>query len=117
MRLTTYRNGKSAEDAAACFLEGKGFTIEKRNVRFGRAEIDIIARNDDLLVFVEVKMRSSDSFGYGETFVSPRQQELYHEAATSYVELMKWDFRVRFDVVVLEKQEGKMVLRHFEDAF
>ena len=75
MHLYTYKEyGQTAEEVAVCFLEEKGFSIDKRNVRFGRAEVDIIARNDHLLVFVEVKMRSSSAFGHAETFVSRRQK-------------------------------------------
>jgi len=63
------RKGKEAEDMAADFLSRNGYEIVQRNYRYRRSEIDLIVRKDNWLVFVEVKMRSSDAFGYPEEFV------------------------------------------------
>ena len=61
--------GALAEKLAATFLQKKGFTILEHNYRYQKAEIDIIAKKNNLLVFVEVKARSGGDFGYPETFV------------------------------------------------
>ena len=63
------KKGKEGEDMAARFLIEKGFEIVERNYRYKRSEIDLIVKKDKWLVFVEVKLRSSDLYGYPEDFV------------------------------------------------
>ena len=65
------RLGQVAEDVAIRHLQQQEFIILVRNYRYKRAEIDIIAQKDKLLLFVEVKARSGDQFGHPETFVTP----------------------------------------------
>ena len=66
--------GKVGEDLAANFLEQIGFKIIKRNYRFERGEIDLIAEEGDELVFVEVKARRSTTFGTPEEAVTTASQ-------------------------------------------
>ena len=58
--------GKEGEEKAVAFLQEKGYVILEKNYRSGRAEVDIIAGFKDIIVFVEVKTRSSYVFGYPE---------------------------------------------------
>ncbi len=110
--------GKAAEELAAQHLQNQGFVIIARNYRYKRAEIDIIAQKGGLLLFVEVKARSSNYFGYPEEFVSPQQQDLLREAAEHYILEQDWNYPIRFDVIaVLKKYKQEVEVSHFEDAF
>lgn len=109
--------GQAGEACAVRLLSQKGFTIQARNVQVGRAEIDIIARKGDLLAFIEVKTRKHHAFGYPESFVSDVQQDLYHQAATAYLDQTHWGTAIRFDVIAIEKHQHYTKCLHFEDAF
>jgi len=110
--------GKAGELAARRFLENKGYDILETNWRFHRAEVDLIAKDGKILVFVEVKTRSSDAFGKPEAFVDARKQRFLAEAASAYMELTGHDWEIRFDIVsVLVNPGGEALLEHFEDAF
>ncbi len=78
--------GSGGEDIAADFLEKKGFSILERNYRAGRrGEIDIIARNGDLVIFVEVKRRRSDIFGGAFHAISPSKKKTLRYIASVYL--------------------------------
>jgi len=110
--------GKAGELAARRFLENKGYAMLESNWRFHRAEVDLIAKDGKILVFVEVKTRSSDAFGKPEAFIDARKQRFLAEAASAYMEQIGHDWEIRFDVVsVLVKPGGETLLEHFEDAF
>ena len=117
MQTSRQRLGQAAEDLAARHLQGQGFTIMTRNYRYARAEIDIIAQKERLLVFAEVKARSSDCFGHPEAFVSLQQQTLVHAAAVHYLIAQDWDYAIRFDIIAVLNRNGQVRLTHFEDAF
>ncbi|RYU78923.1 YraN family protein [Hymenobacter persicinus] len=107
-----------AGEAAAAHLQAQGFTIVERNYRFRRAEVDLIARlGDALLVFVEVKARSSARFGHPEEFVTERKRALFRLAAEQYQEEVNWAGDIRFDILALQQVAGGFRLEHFEDAF
>jgi len=110
--------GQRAESLAANYLLERSYKILVRNWRFSHAEIDIIAQKDEILVFVEVKMRSYDYYGNPEDFVSEKQQGLIQEAASQYMEEIGYDWEIRFDIIAIlweDDQEAK--IRHIEDAF
>ena len=108
--------GKIGEERAAKYLEQKGFEIVEQNYRYGRGEIDIIGlKNNNLLVFVEVKMRSGDTFGNPEDFVSNAQQELIMVAAENYIHAINWQGDIRFDIMAIDGSNNEM--KHIEDAF
>jgi putative endonuclease len=109
--------GKAGEEMAVKFLKKGGFTILKRNQRFQRAEIDIIAQKEDLLLFVEVKLRSSDEYGEPEEFVSKAQANLILDAAEEYILANDWKGEIRFDIIVIQKADGDWHIECFEDAF
>ena len=71
--MNTTIRGRKGEDLAAESYQKQGFTILKRNYRFGRAEVDIIAQKGDTLAIVEVKWRSNTYFGDPQSFVSKKQ--------------------------------------------
>lgn len=118
-RSSHLETGLLGENAAAAFLEQKGWRIVERNWRYGRGEIDIIAWADEkLLVFVEVKTRSDEGFGGPEEAVDAKKQALLARTAGCYMESIGYDWEIRFDIVAIISIRGKIVeMRHIEDAF
>ena len=99
--------GKKGEDFAAKLLKKRGYKIKERNYRSPAGEIDIIAIEGKTLAFVEVKTRSSHSFGTPEEAVNIRKQQQIIRAAMYYLQsAKKEDSPARFDVVSV-KAEGK----------
>src|SRR5262245_32158231 len=105
--------GKEAEDAAMQFLLEKGYEIIARNYRHKRSEIDLIARLNNWLVFVEVRMRTSSAFGYPEETIGSAKRKKVMEGAAHYLEQTGWEGNVRYDIIAILHNEVK----HFEDAF
>ncbi|MBI3219145.1 MAG: YraN family protein [Bacteroidetes bacterium] len=109
--------GKAGEDLAAQFLIEKGYQILARNYRFKRSEIDAIALKDNCLVFVEVKLRTTDAFGYPEEFVNEKKAAKIMEGADQYVYNTNWKGNIRFDIVAIRQINGETELVQIEDAF
>ena len=107
--------GQEGEHLAAEFLQHKGFEIVARNYRHKRAEIDLIIKRDNWLIFVEVKARSSSEYGEPEAFVDARKVSKIYEAAEAYIFAIDWHGHVRFDVVAV-KLGAEPRIDHFEDA-
>ena len=109
--------GEKGEELAVSHLVQKGYDILDRNWRFGREEIDIVARIGQELIIAEVKTRQSDFFGQPEASVSRSKQAHLVKAAHAYVERNDLDLEVRFDVIgiVLNAREQRVV--HIEGAF
>lgn len=118
--LTTYERGKLAEREAALFLRRRGYRIVARNLKLKAGEIDIIALKGDLVVFAEVKARSSDEFGTPVESLSPRQQQRIRRAAEIFLAKRGWSERDRrFDLIAVDLDERGQVKRieHIPDAF
>ncbi len=110
--------GRRGESLAAHFLLSEGYSILQENWRFSRAEIDLIASKDNLLVFVEVKTRASDFFGEPEMFVDEKKKGLMAEAAAVFCEQLGHQGEIRFDVISIVWPSGvEPKLRHLPDAF
>jgi putative endonuclease len=110
--------GKLGEELAVAKLRGLGFEILETNWRHRRMEVDIIAKEGETLVFVEVKTRSYDYFGRPEEFISPAQQARLTRAAAVFMEKTGHEWAIRFDVVsVLKKKEGEFEVELIRDAF
>ncbi len=105
--------GEKGEDAACRFLKTRGYQIVARNWRARVGEIDIIARDGDVLVFVEVKARSGDGFGGPEAAVHPGKQRRLIRTAMAFMASTQCDLPMRFDVVAM--LPGKV--RLLRDAF
>jgi len=122
MKLETMKHlphhfGKVAENLAVRHLQEKGFEMIERNYRYKRAEVDIIAKQKNLLLFIEVKGRSSERFGHPEEFVTTMQQRLLLEAAAHYVIEHNWTQPIRFDIIAILMKKGQLQVTHLEDAF
>ena len=105
--------GIASESLAAEYLINKGFEIRERNYRFKRGEIDIIALENNTLVFVEVKSRAVTYFGFPEEAVSNKKAALIIETAENYIYEKEWKGSIRFDIISIT---GKEVM-HLPDAF
>lgn len=108
--------GKEGEKIAADYLIKKGYAVVARNYRYRRAEVDLIVRQDDLLVFVEVKMRKNAYFGYPEEAVGNDKIKRITSAAENYMSINNWQGRLRFDIISIINNQ-KLEIEHFEDAF
>ncbi len=111
------QTGADGETAAANYLVSKGYEIVAKNYRFRKAEIDLIVRKGNWLVFVEVKTRSNSSFGFPEEFVDPVKEELILMAAEEYMYQVNWEGNVRYDIVSILGIGTEREIVHFEDAF
>ncbi|NJB86632.1 putative endonuclease [Lewinella marina] len=112
------QTGERGEALAQRYLLDHGYTVEARNYRYRRTEIDIIARRDGILVFVEVKTRSSLAFGHPSTFFKPEQQRRISRAASMYMEEVNYEWEIRFDLIaILYRSPTDYQLTHYEDVF
>ncbi len=110
--------GRRGEELAIRFLEEEQYEILETNWRFSRAEIDIIARKNEVLVFVEVKTRSSDTFGNPELAVTRHKEKQIADAAAAYMRSINHEWEIRFDIIALIiHNEQEYQLEHFPDAF
>lgn len=109
--------GQRGEILARQHLEEKGYQILEVNWRTGRAEIDIIAKWNEVLIFVEVKTRSDNYFGEPEDFIDQKKKNLLTGAAGIYMELVNHDWEIRFDIIAIIIKNNKPYLKHIEDAF
>ena len=108
--------GKLGEDISARYLEDKGYKILDRNYRAIGKEIDIIAMDRDVLVFIEVKTRSSKKFGHALEAVNEMKISNIVNASIRYVMDKKMTaYQVRYDVIEYYVKEDK--INHIENAF
>ena len=99
---TTIEAGNAAEAKAVQLLVGKGYRIVERNFRCNSGELDVVARDGDVLVFVEVRSRADDSHGHAAETVDRRKQRQVARVAMHYIGLRDPVFvRSRFDVVAI----------------
>ncbi|WP_304201065.1 YraN family protein [Flavobacterium alvei] len=109
--------GKLGEELAVEFLQKEGYEILETNWTFQKAEIDIIAKNENTLAIVEVKTRSSLEFGLPQDFVKPKKIQLLVKAVNEYVISKNIDIDVRFDIIAIHKEDKSFVIEHLKDAF
>jgi len=110
--------GKRGEAYAFDYLVQCNHLVLERNWRFSKSEIDIIYKEDDILVFVEVKTRSYTYFGKPEESVGEKKQKLMIDAAFQYMKTANHDWEVRFDIIsIVLKGKDDFKLEHFKDVF
>ncbi len=111
-------SGKAGEDAAAEFLVKNGYRIIERNLRIGGSEIDIIARKDRYLIFIEVKSRFSDFFGDPTEFVNDKKIKKIVDGAKMYSSKKKFrDLFIRFDIAAVKWVGKRPLVDYYENAF
>ena len=113
--------GAWGEALAADYLRKKHYKIEAAGYRSRFGEIDIIARNKQFLVFVEVKLRKSGTFAEAMEYVDSRKQERLRTTAAVYLSQNPTSLQPRFDVIEIYAPEGTLTkkpqIHHMEDAF
>ncbi len=110
--------GREGEEVAAAYLVKKGFRLVQRNYRGRHGEIDLIAWDKGVLVFVEIKTSGSTRFGAPETWVTARKQKRIARTALAYIHQNHLEHTdIRFDVVAIELRSGHHEVRHIANSF
>ncbi len=109
--------GKKGEQLAIDFLIKNDYKILEKNYRYIKAEVDIIAKKENILAVIEVKTRSTDYFGNPQDFVNPKKIKLLLSAIDHYVVQKDLDVEVRFDIIAVIHQNNNTKIEHLEDAF
>ena len=110
--------GKQAEQNAVEYLESKGYRIVAKNFRYQKAEIDIIAEYENLLIIIEVKARANNLFIEPYEAVDKRKIKLIVSAADAFLRENPYESEVRFDIVSIIRGEGNQLkIQHIENAF
>lgn len=107
--------GAYGETLALKYLTQKGYLLIARNHRIGRDEIDLVMQDHETTVFVEVKARSSTTYGLACEAVDQRKQSRMIRAALAYLQEQPEETNVRFDVAEVDLNTG--TVRHIENAF
>lgn len=98
--------GTYFEEKAEKYLEDKGYEILERNYRIRRAEIDLIAKNENTIVFVEVKYRKTSNYGYAQEAVNRKKQQKIYLAAQFYItEKNLTNYDIRFDIISINNNK------------
>ncbi|MEN8173484.1 MAG: YraN family protein [Chloroflexota bacterium] len=109
--------GCLGEQKAAAYLIEKGYRIVDTNVRTPYGEIDLIADYNNVLIFVEVKTRSSSAFGLPEEAITQRKREHMLSSAQAYLqEFDSLDHNWRIDVIAVRKISDQYQIVHFENV-
>ncbi len=110
--------GKKGESLAVDFLLKEKYRIVARNYKAEKYELDIVAIKDGMLVFVEVKTRSTDRFGEPEESVGYQKEHHIAEAAEHFMEHFEDHFTdVRYDIISIILNDTNTKIKHIEDAF
>lgn len=113
------RRGKLGEAAARKHLRRAGLKFLAANFRSARGEIDLVFRDGDCLVFVEVKTRSSEEWTRPAAAVDARKRRLLSQTALDYLALLKHPpVKIRFDIVEVLLADGRVrEVRHLPNCF
>lgn len=109
--------GEKGEQLAVNYLLKNGYKIVVRNYRYLKAEVDIIAKKENIIIGVEVKTRTSDYFGNPQDFINQKKIKLLVLALDNYVNENILDVEVRFDIIAIIKQKNAFQIEHLKDAF
>ncbi len=111
--------GRRSEELAAAYLEAKGLLILHRNFRRRFGEIDVVARDGNALVIVEVRARSTSAFGGAVTSIDARKKQRIIRATLLLLQRHKdlARMRIRFDVVLISYATGKPEIQWIRHAF
>ena len=109
--------GFKGEDLAVDYLKKNGFRILCRNWKWGKNEIDIVAENDEFVVFAEVKTRSEDYLEHPVNAITREKQRSIIFAADGYLRRFGVDKESRFDIITVIKGTDDFKIEHIIDAF
>ena len=109
--------GKWGEDLAADYLQRKGYTIIERDWKSGRRDLDIVAKNGNVIVFVEVKTRRNSLYGQPEEAVDYRKLQSLQQAINHYIKFRHIRQEVRFDIISVVGTIGSEPdIQHIQDV-
>ena len=109
--------GKWGEDLAADYLQRKGYTIIERDWKSGRRDLDIVAKNGNVIVFVEVKTRRNSLYGQPEEAVDYRKLQSLQQAINHYIKFRHIRQEVRFDIISIVGTIGSEPdIQHIQDV-
>lgn len=115
--MTTAQTGRAGEDAATEYLRQAGYDICARNWQSGHYELDIVARRDGILHFVEVKTRRADGLTPPEAAITLHKFRSLTKAAAQYIAQYDWQSEVQFDLAAVDVlPDGTMQVRFTEQA-
>ncbi|MCX8030290.1 MAG: YraN family protein [Thermodesulfovibrionales bacterium] len=109
--------GNRGENIAANYLREKGYLLLHRNYLTPYGEVDIIAKENNTLVFVEVKTRKRMTFGNPYESVTLKKQAKLKNIALFYLKNIQELYQVRFDVISIKFENGQTKIEHIKDAF
>lgn len=109
--------GYWGEEIAANYLTSKGYRILARNWQSHHLEIDIIAEDDQFLIFFEVKQRSSNYYGSPENFVDKQKQKRIIKAANHFIQRFNKKKEARFDIISILSTPNGNIIKHIPNAF
>lgn len=118
MNASNVEIGRKCEDIASLWLINNGFEIVARNFRSRHGEIDIIAKESDILCFIEVKARGSNRLASGAYAINARKQKCIIQTARYYLHITgKEDLSMRFDVIIMDQDGKELSIELIRDAF
>lgn len=117
MQNNSTSKGNLAEEKAVKFLEEKNYSVLERNWRFKKYEVDIIAKDNDKIVFIEVKSRGTDAFGEPEMAVTLKKQRFLVAAADQYIRDNNIELESRFDIISILVINNNITVKHLQEAF
>lgn len=110
--------GKTGEDIATRFIKGRNYLIIERNYRCKIGEIDLIAKKDNTICFIEVKTRKSESYGRPEESINQAKIKKIKTIASYYLTSREiGDLEVSFDAILIRFKSGEYHLKHIKNAF
>lgn len=110
--------GNKGENIAESYLKQKGYKIIQKNYRCRFGEIDIIAKDNDTIVFAEVRTRRNDNFGSPQDSITPAKIEKISKTSLYFIQEKKLEgFSYRFDFIAITFSQGKPNIEHIENAF
>ena len=113
-----HKTGQEGQQAAEKYLTNKGYEILTRNYRLKTGEIDLIARHNNYIIFIEVKSRKSLTHGYPREAVTHTKQQRIIRTALHYLTANnQTESNIRFDVIEILSQQGQLYASHIENAF
>ena len=116
--METLIKGNEGENLALTHLLDKGFLLLERNWKYGQKEVDLIMKDREIIVFVEVKARKQTTYGFPEEFVDTKKQSNLVHAASAWMEQAEYEGEIRFDIVTILSVQGlQPSIQHIPDAF
>ena len=108
--------GRLGENIACTYLENKGYKILDKNWRWKKYEIDIVALQNNILVFIEVKTRQYGNGEFPEDIISHKKEKQLIEAANAYIERKNTEYEAQIDVIYILLKKYKHIIKHIKEA-